>query len=123
RRVDPATRQSEFSWVRRFPAHGVGPCRPAARRSVPRLLFSRCCARTLLFRGRLYDLSFSGGTFGPAQAGLAAPGNTSAATDHAAKAAIAGFDPFSRSGAVRAACARGPTVRRLFAGGKWIRAG
>ena len=27
-----------------------------ARRSVPRLLFSRCCARTLLFRSRLYDL-------------------------------------------------------------------
>jgi len=40
RGVDHAARQSEFSWVRRFPAHGVGPCRPGARRSVPRLLFS-----------------------------------------------------------------------------------
>src|SRR6516164_8426141 len=59
RGVDHAARQSEFSWVRRFPAHGVGPCRPGARRSVPRLLFSRCRARTLLFRSRLYDLSFS----------------------------------------------------------------
>ena len=58
-RVDHAARQSEFSWVRRFPAHGVGPCRPGARRSVPRLVFSRCRARTLLFRSRLYDLSFS----------------------------------------------------------------
>ena len=28
-----------------------------ARRSVPRLLFSRCDARTLLFRSRLCDLS------------------------------------------------------------------
>src|SRR3984893_17088196 len=57
RGVDHAARKSEFSWVRRFPAHGVGPCRPGARRSVPRLLFSRCGARTLLFRSRLYDLS------------------------------------------------------------------
>ena len=40
---------SNFSWVRRFPAHGVGPCRPGARGSVPRLFFSRCGARTLLF--------------------------------------------------------------------------
>src|SRR6516162_4902447 len=57
RRVDHVARQSEFSWVRRFPAHGVGPCRPGARRSVlPRLLFSRCRARTLLFRSRRYDL-------------------------------------------------------------------
>ena len=37
--------------------HGVGPCRPGARRSVPRLLFSRCRTRTLLFRSRLHDLS------------------------------------------------------------------
>src|SRR5215831_3699498 len=62
RGVDHAARQSEFSWVRRFPAHGVGPCRPGARRSVPRLLFSRRRARTRLFRRRLYDLSFSWGT-------------------------------------------------------------
>src|SRR2546421_220402 len=41
RGVDHTARQSEFSWVRRFPALGVGPCRPGARRSVPRLLFSR----------------------------------------------------------------------------------
>jgi hypothetical protein len=57
RGVDHAARQFEFSWVRRFPAHGVGPCWPGARRSVPRLLFSRCGARTLFFRSRLYDLS------------------------------------------------------------------
>src|SRR6266478_519100 len=59
RGVDHAARQSEFSWVRRFPAHGVGPCRPGARRSMPRLLFSRCRARTLLFRSCLCDLSLS----------------------------------------------------------------
>jgi len=57
RGVDHAARQFEFSWVCRFPAHGVGSRRPGARRSVPRLLFSRCSARTLLFRRRLYDLS------------------------------------------------------------------
>src|SRR5438067_13286980 len=57
RGVDHAARQFEFSRVRRFPAHGVGPCRSGARRSVPRLLFSRCRARTLLFRSRLHDLS------------------------------------------------------------------
>src|ERR1700757_4100744 len=67
RGVDHAARQSEFSWVCRFPAHGVGPCRPGARRSVPRLLFSRCRARTLLFRSRLYDLSSPEG-LGTAQA-------------------------------------------------------
>ena len=33
----------------RFPAHRVGPCRPGARRSLPRLLFSRSRARSLLF--------------------------------------------------------------------------
>ena len=38
-----------------------------ARRSVPRLLFSRCDARTLLFRSRLYDLSSPEG-LGTAQA-------------------------------------------------------
>jgi hypothetical protein len=52
-----AARQFEFSWVRRVPAHGVGPCRPGTRRSVPRLLCSRCRARTLLFRSRLCELS------------------------------------------------------------------
>src|SRR5689334_22995464 len=57
RGVDHTARQFEFSWVRRIPAHGIGPCRPGARRSVPRLLFSRCRARTLLFRSRLCDLS------------------------------------------------------------------
>ena len=36
----------------------VGPAHED-RRSVPRLVFSRCGARTLLFRSRLYDLSFS----------------------------------------------------------------
>jgi thiaminase/transcriptional activator TenA len=41
----------------RFPAHRVGPCRPGACRSVPRPLFSRCGARSLLFRSCLYDLS------------------------------------------------------------------
>src|ERR1700747_244448 len=49
RGVDYAARQSEFSWVRRIPAHGVGPCWPGARRSVPRLLFSRCELELSLF--------------------------------------------------------------------------
>src|ERR1700758_620542 len=57
RGVDHAARQFEFSWVRRFPAHGFGPCRPGARGYVPRLLFSRLRARPLLCRSRLYDLS------------------------------------------------------------------
>jgi hypothetical protein len=38
------------------PPHGVGPCRPSAHRSVPRLLVSRCRARTLLFRSRYASL-------------------------------------------------------------------
>ena len=48
---------SNFREFVEFPAYGVGPYRPGARRSVPRLLFSRCGARTLLFRSRLCDLS------------------------------------------------------------------
>ena len=42
RRVDHAARQSRFSQLRRFPARGVGPRRPRAGRSVPRLLVSGC---------------------------------------------------------------------------------
>jgi hypothetical protein len=49
RGVDHAARQFEFSWVRRFPAHEVGRVGPAHSRSVSRLLFSRCRARTLPF--------------------------------------------------------------------------
>jgi hypothetical protein len=53
RRVDHAARQSGFSRLRRFPTRGVGPGRPRARGSVPRLLSSRCRPRTLLLRSRL----------------------------------------------------------------------
>ena len=92
RRMDHAARQSEFSWVRRFPAHGVGPRRPGACRSVPRLLFSRCGARTLLFRSRLYDLSFSRRTLRHRSGGISGTWEIHRpATDHAAKAPIAGF--------------------------------
>jgi len=37
----------------RFPARGVGPGRPGARGSVPRLLLSGCRPRTLVLRSRV----------------------------------------------------------------------
>jgi len=53
RRVDHAARQSGVSRLRRFPARGVGPHRPRARGSVPRLFPAGRRPRTLLLRSRL----------------------------------------------------------------------